>query len=310
MRQPFHEALLEPAHLMRCALNELGHDAMLVLEHDEQWRPHEEDPETGHVVFGLHGKVADGVRESVGARIREGRRLFIYQTENLLHYQPALAAAEAGEVPRSSFLWDYNARNAARHGGHFVPLAFVREAFDRSRYVDEHNGKPAGVGRFVELRGVEAARGYEGPVDVLFVGSGNERRFELLKACAARGLTVVWAYNVFGEPLERLARRALLHLNLHFHASYLFESARVVPLLSKGSVVLSEPSEDAQAVELLRVTAEGRALVHLAEHYVKSLWARLELRALQIEALEKAPMKNRLELALVAAGVRSPEAAS
>lgn len=79
-------------------------------------------------------------------------------------------------------------------------------------------------------------------IDVLFYGSVNERRKQVIDALTARGLKVHAVFGAYGQPRDQLIARAKLVLNLHYHALGLFEIARVSYLLANRKAVVCEHS--------------------------------------------------------------------
>lgn len=108
-------------------------------------------------------------------------------------------------------------------------------------------------------------------IDVLFYGSFNTRREELLDALRARGLRVEGVFGVFGAQLEQLIARSKVVLNIHFYNNGRLEIIRLFDLLANGRTVVSElnPSElvDADLVGAF-VTAPYEHLVDVTESLV------------------------------------------
>jgi hypothetical protein len=84
-------------------------------------------------------------------------------------------------------------------------------------------------------------------IDVLFYGSLNDRRREVLQgieraglAAGKRNLRVVHAYGAYGASRDALVSRAKIVLNLHFYEAKVFEVVRVSQLLANGRFVISE----------------------------------------------------------------------
>ena len=79
---------------------------------------------------------------------------------------------------------------------------------------------------------------------MLFYGSLNDRRREVLLKLEAAGARVHHAFGVYGEERDALIARAKLVLNVHFYESKVFEIVRVSYLLANGKAVITEPSPD------------------------------------------------------------------
>ena len=77
-------------------------------------------------------------------------------------------------------------------------------------------------------------------IDVLFYGSFNERRSQVLDALRERGLRVEGVFRVFGSDLDRLIARSKVVLNLHYYENGRLELIRIFDLLANSRVVVSE----------------------------------------------------------------------
>jgi hypothetical protein len=90
----------------------------------------------------------------------------------------------------------------------------------------------------------------EEDIDVLFYGSVNERRQEILTALRQRGIKTEVLFGAYGTTRDRAIARAKIVLNMHYHESKVFEIVRVSYLLANRRFVISEsgcdPAEDAE----------------------------------------------------------------
>lgn len=77
-------------------------------------------------------------------------------------------------------------------------------------------------------------------IDVLFYGSVNERRQNILNDLTAAGLNVQSLFDVYGTERDNFISRAKLVLNLHYYESNVFEQARVSYLLANSKAVVAE----------------------------------------------------------------------
>lgn len=77
-------------------------------------------------------------------------------------------------------------------------------------------------------------------IDVLFYGSFNERREQVLNGLRERGLRVQAVYNVFGSDLDQLITRSKVIINIHFYPNGHLEMIRIFDLLANGRAVVSE----------------------------------------------------------------------
>jgi hypothetical protein len=137
--------------------------------------------------------------------------------EEAPHYRSLLAASR---------VWDFAAENAARYASFALPppRAVV---------------PPGPVPEWVRV-----AHGVPQDIDVLFYGSLNPRRVELLRAMAARGIGLKVAFGAYGPLRDALIARAKLVLNLRRHDLPVFEIVRVGYLLANRVAVVAESVPD------------------------------------------------------------------
>lgn len=164
-------------------------------------------------------------------------RIVMYETENILDpacYWRRVSRELRAHCPELEW-WNYSAANGRPTGDKLVPLRQIHPLPRRPLHERQQ------------------------PVDVLFVGSLNERRSVLLERLRAAGLRVLCpTAPVFGERLARLERCAALLVNVHHYTPGVFESFRCVPALHRGTPVISESSEEGEGSEWCRtVPYEG-----------------------------------------------------
>lgn len=173
------------------------------------------------------------------------------------------------ESLRGRILWDYSRRN----------LDWMRA-----------NGIAPRLAAQVRLGHAPAlVRRPAGPVaediDVLFYGTVNRRRLEVLRGLADAGLRVTvltggFASDVpqppdtrgltiappaFGEELDRWVARARLVLNVHYYDTRIFEIVRLAPLLASGRAVVAEVEPDTDIEPDLRDAVAGAPRGHLVD---------------------------------------------
>ena len=79
-------------------------------------------------------------------------------------------------------------------------------------------------------------------IDVIFLGSKSVRRNNIL---GKLGEGVYYRDNVFGEMYDEIINKAKFSLNIHYYeGSSILEVARIVPLICRGVIVISERSND------------------------------------------------------------------
>ena len=83
---------------------------------------------------------------------------------------------------------------------------------------------------------------YEPTVDVLFYGTLNPRREEMLRRIRDAGMTVETVAGAFGEELAPAIKRARLVLHVHFYETGLFPVARILQPVAQGVPIVCETS--------------------------------------------------------------------
>ncbi len=183
------------------------------------------------------------------------------------------------EIFRRYTLWDYSKQNAVRlealgvKVAHILPLGYVKE-----------------------LTRIQPAP--EPDIDVLFFGSINPRRQEIVNRMKAAGLRVVAAFGIYGKKRDQLISRAKLLLNVHFYDTKVLEMVRISYLLANHCAVLSEYSSEPKEDESL---AEGVAfadyehLVQRARELIDAPDERQRLASRGFEIISDRPIVEYLE---------------
>lgn len=87
----------------------------------------------------------------------------------------------------------------------------------------------------------------ERPIDLLFLGSMNERRRSIIDQVEAAGASVaVLDGALYGPERDELVRQAKAILNCHFYETARFEQARAFQCLSLGAAFISERAHNTQ----------------------------------------------------------------
>jgi len=84
-------------------------------------------------------------------------------------------------------------------------------------------------------------------IDIVFIGSLNDRRQNILNQFEEAGLKVYIAkdYNVWGQERANLLKRTKIVLNIHYYQEAILETARLSYVLSTSEcIVVSERSKD------------------------------------------------------------------
>lgn len=87
-------------------------------------------------------------------------------------------------------------------------------------------------------------------IDVLFYGSMNERRKQIIDGLLAEGVEVYKAFNVYGKERDDLIARSKIVLNIHQYDHSAFEIFRCAHLMANRKCVVSEESKDEELDDL------------------------------------------------------------
>jgi hypothetical protein len=138
-------------------------------------------------------------------------------------------------------------------------------------------------------------------IDVLFIGSCNDRRLRLLERMRALGLNVVHLFGKYGEERDSIIGRAKLLLNAHLYKAKILEIVRISYYLANGCAVLSEfggnPDDDRQ-FEGGVAFAEYDDLPARALELCENRDVRLALAQRGFEIMRARPIEPLLEAAL------------
>jgi hypothetical protein len=80
-------------------------------------------------------------------------------------------------------------------------------------------------------------------IDILFYGSLNQRRKEILDELETHGLKIKVLFGVYGKERDAWIERSKIVLNHHFYNSHIFEIVRVFYLLTNSVAVVGEVNE-------------------------------------------------------------------
>lgn len=80
-------------------------------------------------------------------------------------------------------------------------------------------------------------------IDVLFYGSMNSRREQIIEELKENGLNVVSLFGIYGEERDAMISRAKLIINIHFYDSSILEIVRIAYLLANHKAVVAECHE-------------------------------------------------------------------
>ena len=196
----------EIALCLRDAFAVLGHDAPIVTD--------AADVRGTAVVLGGHFL----------PRLPHPRDLVIYNLEQLVGNTERFPGYL--DLLRRYPVWDYSERNVAMLAETGVKAALC------------------GVGYMPSLTRIAPAPRKD--IDVLFIGSVNPRRAQLLEQLQAQGIALHVVFNLYGAERDALIARAKIVLNVHFYPAKLFEIVRVSYLLANSVCVVSETGQDGE----------------------------------------------------------------
>lgn len=221
----------EVLFLLRNSLRDLGHKVEIV--------PNQLNPGSLNIIIGYH-------LLNWGDYLEQADYI-PFQFEQLDTktgwYSDSVAKVLAGATQ----VWDYSLRN----------IDFLKERGIESRHVP--------IGYHPDLRVVPEAQ--EKDIDVLFYGSVNDRRRQLMQRLA-RHCNARFEAGVFGAERDALIARSRIVLNLHYYDTKIMESVRIAHLLNNGCFVISESSADNAFPEVDLITAEYDEIEALCLDYL------------------------------------------
>jgi GT2 family glycosyltransferase len=254
-------AFQEVAESIHYALVELGHESVITREANY--------PGRRHIILGSQ------LLPRYGQTLAPGS--ILYNLEQVSPDSPWLTP-DLLAIFRQYPLWDYSRLNIER---------FRRMGINGVAYVP--------IGYMPQLTRIPAA---EEDIDVLFIGSMNERRVAVMEALRARGIRAEWRFGLYGAERDQLIAHAKIMLNMHFYDAKIFEAVRVSYLLANKRFVISERGSVAEEDAAFAAGVAFAAYDDLVDTCIAYL-AHPERRA-AIAAAGFALMKERSEAALLA----------
>lgn len=127
---------------------------------------------------------------------------------------------------RRHVVWDYSQVNIARLHSYGV-----------ERTVHCPVGYYPGLSNMLDADGQNPTKE---DIDVLFVGSMNERRARIISEIQSYRLSVKTLNGVYGEDRDRWIARAKIVLNIHFYDDPIWEIFRVSHLVANKKLVVTE----------------------------------------------------------------------
>lgn len=125
-------------------------------------------------------------------------------------------------------VWDYSLLN----------VEFLNERKIKSYYI------PFGYSPALENHQEYEKEGNERN-NVLFFGSGSERREKIVRSIRDSNINITYHQCVFGPEYWRAVKNSKIVLNIHYYTNnFILEQSRIVPLVANKKLVISEYSND------------------------------------------------------------------
>lgn len=172
-------------------------------------------------------------------------------------------------------VWDYSTRN-----------------IEKLEEIGVNRAKLFKIGFQKELARLDKSKKKD--VDVLFYGSVNERRKDILEKLVAKGLTVKTLFGVYGKERDEWIERSKLVLNHHFYNSQIFEIVRVFYLLTNSVAVVGEVNESTSIDTMCREgihAAKYDDLVARCVEIIRDDDARHRIQIQALNSISKYPQK-------------------
>ena len=115
--------------------------------------------------------------------------------------------------------------------------------------------EPSGIYRHLDLKNIKK------DIDVLFIGTLNNRRKEWLKKLSQTNINIKIITNLFFEKSIDYFARSKIVLNIHYYkGDLILEIPRIIPALENNCIVISEDSADPyyrhRYSNIIRITTE------------------------------------------------------
>jgi hypothetical protein len=222
----------EVLFLLKNSLLSLGHDCVI--------KPNSLAKDRTNIIVGYHlMKFGDFLKDY---------RYIPYQLEQLDSGNPWYTDNVRKILEHAYDVWDFSDIN----------IAFLKELGIDAKYL------PPGYHDSLEI--IEHAEKRD--IDVLFYGSINQRRKELLEKLSSR-CSVKVLQGVFGEERDELIGRSRIVLNMHYYPTRILESVRISFLLNNRCFIITEDSDDMPYKSVDLVAARYRKLIDTCISYIR-----------------------------------------
>ncbi len=204
-RYPHTLALADIGQLLALSIRSLGHSC--------RFEPGTFDPGARNIVLAY--------QVFKRSRPPESKALIVYQLEQLSHREGWFSNRLKSILKAATAVWDYSGQN----------VEFLhRQGISQARLL------PIGF-----HPGLETIVHREPEIDVLFYGSMNQRRGEIIERLSRR-LEVKVLTGVYGRERDEFISRSRIVLNMHYYSSQIMEQARISFLLNNRCFVVTESS--------------------------------------------------------------------
>lgn len=210
-------AFLEIAETIMYGLKSLGYTALIV--------ENEFSENNVNIILGVHL-----IHEDIMDKLPKST--IIYNLEQF-DSQSMLNNATFRKYKRFT-VWDYSKRNIEK----FKTLGFGNHIYH------------VPIGYVPELTRITKSSTQD--IDVLFYGSINERRAQIIEELKQNGLNVVSLFGVYGEERDAAIARSKIIINIHYYNSSILELVRISYLLANRKAVLAECNEGTELEEYLK----------------------------------------------------------
>jgi len=136
-------------------------------------------------------------------------------------------------------------------------------------------------------------------IDILFMGSINERRKKILDRLEKKYITHTAPNNLWNEERDNLVSRSKIILNIQFYDNGLLEMVRLSYLLSGGAFIISEIGREEDIAEEMKhflILGKYSSLELLINKYLENSEERIKKKKQLIENWKKTNMDNSIPL--------------
>lgn len=236
IKPPDYEGSLvfrEVLFLLRNSMRDLGYDVQIV--------PNQLSPDHINIIIGYHLLEWGDYLQQV--------RYIPFQFEQLDTKEGWYSETVEKILGGAEQIWDYSVLN----------IEFLKEKGLAARHV------PIGYHKDLEI----IPKAEKKDIDVLFYGSVNERRKQILSSLA-RDCEVQFIAGAFGPERDQLIARSRVILNLHYYKTRIMEAVRISYLLNNGCFVISEESSDNAFPDVDLVTSDYDGLHRTVLDYLEN----------------------------------------